>query len=106
MDVFRLKPYLRAMERMGLGEAEMQDIEMAISAAPDRHPMVKGLGVRKARIALRDKGKSGGGRVIYYVHLGSTLYMMTAYPKSEQEDLSPDQRRALLAVIEALKGQR
>ncbi len=105
MRVVRLKPYLRAMERMGLADADMRQIELELVAAPLAHPVIKGLrGVRKARFALPGRGKSGGGRVIFYVAVETAVYMMTAYPKNEREDLSPDQRKAILAVIESLKG--
>jgi hypothetical protein len=30
--------------------------------------------------------------------------MMTAYPKNERDDLSPDRRKAILTAIESLKG--
>lgn len=30
--------------------------------------------------------------------------MMTAYAKNEREDLSADQRRAILAALESIKG--
>jgi len=30
--------------------------------------------------------------------------MMTAYPKNERDDLSPDQRKAILAAIDSIKG--
>lgn len=104
MKVVRLKPYLRAMKDMGLDEEAMQAIERAILEAPEAHPMLRGLhGARKARFARPGTGKSGGGRVIYFMALGdSLLAMLTAYPKSEKEDLTPDDRKAILRAIEAL----
>jgi hypothetical protein len=106
MRVVRLKPYLRAMQRMGFKDDAMRKVEAAIAAAPDAHPMIKGLrGVRKARFARAGKGKSGGGRAIYYLAISpDILFMMTAYPKNEREDLSAGQRRAILAAIESIKG--
>jgi hypothetical protein len=104
MKIVRLRPYLRAMERMALDDEAMRDIELGLVAAPEAHPIIKGLrGVRKARFALPGRGKSGGGRVIYYVAVRTAIYMMTAYPKNERDDLSPDQRKAILAAIESLK---
>lgn len=106
MKVVRLKPYLRAMKGMGLDAAAMREIETTILAAPDAHPMIKGLrGARKARFFLPGRGKSGGGRAICYVAVApGTLFMMTAYPKNEREDLSPDQRRAILTALASIKG--
>jgi hypothetical protein len=41
------------MKAMGLDEDAMREIEAAIAAAPDAHPMIKGLrGARKARFPL------------------------------------------------------
>lgn len=105
MRVVRLKPYLRAMERMGLSESDMRQIELDLVAAPQAHPVIRGLrGVRKARFAIPGRGKRGGCRVIYFVAVGEAIYCMTAYPKNERDDLSAEQRKAILAVIESLKG--
>jgi hypothetical protein len=106
MEVVRLKPYLRAMRAMGFGEADMRRVEAMILAAPAAHPLVKGLrGVRKARFARPSRGKSGGGRTLYYVMVSrNLLFMLTAYPKSERDDLSPEQRKAILRAIESIKG--
>ena len=105
MKIIRLKPYLRAMNKMSMNEDAMRRIELNIAAAPEAHPMMQGLrGVRKARFALPGRGKSGGARAIYYVHVGTAIFMMTAYPKNERDDLSSDQRKAILAVIENIKG--
>jgi hypothetical protein len=106
MEVVRLPAYIRAMKAMGFDEAGMRDVENYIRAAPDAHPMVKGLkGARKARFARPGHGKRGGGRTIYYVAVSpSLLFMMTAYPKNERDDLSTEQRRAIVKALESIKG--
>jgi hypothetical protein len=106
MQVVRLKPYLRAMKAMGLGEPEMREVEAMILAAPEAHSMIAGLrGVRKVRFARPGTGRSGGGRAIYYVMISKgLLFLLTAYSKSERDDLSPDQRKAILRAIESIKG--
>ena len=90
---------------MLLEEADMYRIELSLAQAPLAHPMVKGLrGVRKARMALPGRGKRGGARVIYYVTITpSVLFMLTAYPKNEQDDLTTEQRKAILAAMESIK---
>jgi hypothetical protein len=104
MPVFRLTPYLRGMRDMGIDERGMADVEAEIVANPT-HPMVCGLkGARKARIQRSGMGKRGGGRVVYYVALGTDrFYMMAAYPKSERDDLSTEQRRRILVALESIK---
>jgi hypothetical protein len=106
MPVFRLTPYLRGMRDMGIDETGMADIETEIVANPT-HPMIRGLkGARKARIRRSGMGKRGGGRVVYYVALGTDrFYMMAAYPKSERDDLSNEQRRRILVALESIKKQ-
>lgn len=108
MQVVRLLPYLRSMKAMGLNEAQMEAIEIEIRAAPEAHPMVKGLrGARKARFARPGMGKRGGGRTIYYVAISvNRLYMLTAYSKNERDDLSVDQRKAIIAALESIKSEK
>jgi hypothetical protein len=108
MLVIRLKPYLRAMAKMGFDDRAMRQVEAMILAAPEAHPVMQGLrGVRKARFARPGRGKSGGGRAIYYIAmLPDRLFMMAAYSKNERDDLSPGQRKAILAAIESVKGAR
>jgi len=107
MELFRLSNYVRAMKRMGFDEAGMRTIERSILSAPEKHPMIQGMrGVRKARFARPGTGKSGGGRAIYYVLVGrARLYMITAYAKSMQDDLTPADRKAILKIVEALVSE-
>src|SRR5712675_1094640 len=105
MPVFRLTPYLRGMREMGIDESGMAEIEAEIVANPT-HPMIRGLkGARKARVQRPGMGKRGGGRVVYYVAAGTDhFYMMAAYPKSERDDLSTEQRRRILTALESIKN--
>ncbi|WP_139235057.1 hypothetical protein [Methylobacterium sp. yr596] len=91
---------------MGLTEEAQAAIELSIVRAPEAHPMIRGLrGARKARFPLPGRGKSGGGRTVYYVAVApGVLFMMTAYPKNERDDLSPEQRKAILEAIASIKG--
>ena len=54
-------------------------------------------------MGIRDRGKRGGIRVIYYyVDSAGTIYLLMAYAKNEQADLTPSQKKALKQVIEGL----
>lgn len=62
-------------------------------------------GLRKIRFSLGNKGKSGGGRAIYYLMISDDLVIMIfAYRKSEQADLTADQRKAALLILKELKN--
>ena len=55
------------------------------------------------RIQLEGRGKSGGGRVIYLDVLEKEkIYLLFAYPKNIQEDLTSEQRRLLRRMAEAI----
>jgi mRNA-degrading endonuclease RelE of RelBE toxin-antitoxin system len=53
-------------------------------------------------IASKGKGKSGGARVIIYVQVFETsVYLLTIYDKSEQENISDKELEELLRWISA-----
>ncbi len=64
-------------------------------------------GVRKLRFAASGRGKRGGARVIYYF-LDETmpLYALLAYAKNAQDDMTPDEKRVVAALVVALKATR
>jgi len=61
-------------------------------------------GVRKLRFAALGRGKRGGVRVIYfYSGEDIPLYALLAYAKSSKADLNPSERRAVSAIVAAIK---
>lgn len=51
-------------------------------------------------ISSKGKGKSGGARVITYVHVrGTTVYLLSIYDKSEQSDISEKKLKQLLDAL-------
>ena len=56
--------------------------------------------LRKSRWPLPGRGKRGGLRVIYFWDESSeTFFMLYAYPKNEQEDLTAQQLRTLARLV-------
>jgi hypothetical protein len=70
--------------------------------------LVPGLGgIRKMRFAPSGRGKSGAFRVIYYLASADVpILALLIYAKNEQDNISADQRKALLALIAAYKSDR
>ena len=57
-------------------------------------------GVRKLRWGRQGRGKSGGVRVIYYVHSEAMpLYLLTLFAKNERANLSMAERNELAALV-------
>ena len=51
-------------------------------------------------INCKGKGKSGGARIITHVKVvKQTVYLLSIYDKSEQEDISDDVLKALIKAI-------
>ncbi len=63
--------------------------------------MIRGSGgLRKARWPMPGQGNRGGLRVIYYWdEMSETCYMLYAYPKNEQEDLTAAQLKTLCRLV-------
>lgn len=85
-----------------LSDDELNALQWVLMAKPDRGDLIRGSGgLRKIRWAGSGRGKRGGLRVIYYWHVpGSTILFLLAYPKNEQDDLTPAQLKALKAIIQ------
>ena len=85
-----------------LGDDELNSLQWVLMADPEKGDLIRGSGgLRKLRWAGSGRGKRGGLRVIYYWHVpGSTILFRLAYPKSEQDNLSPAQLKILKSIIE------
>ncbi len=64
-------------------------------------------GVRKARLALKGGGKSGGVRVIYFYRPAKgRIYLLYAYAKNVRESISMAQKHAMRKLTAALDRER
>ncbi len=102
--IVRTRQYLRDLKRLKASPDDVDRMERAIAANPLAAPAIQGLhGIRKARFRIAKRGKSGGGRAIYFFMVAEdAVIMLMAYPKSEKDDLSPDDRKALLRILKEL----
>lgn len=85
-------------------EAERQEVINMIAANPKCGALIRETGgVRKVRIALPGRGKSGGARVVYFYHNGSIpLYLLAVFAKNEKDNLSKAERNELRKMTEAI----
>lgn len=106
MKIVRTRRYLKDLKRIGASDADVSALEQAIVSDPTAGVAIRGLrGIRKIRFRVGTRGKSGGGRAVYYLLLSDdAVAMMFAYAKNEQEDLSSEQRKAALAFIREIEN--
>lgn len=106
--VVETQAYLKRAEKL-LSEDERFEIVSFLAASPEAGQIMAGTGgVRKVRVALEGRGKSGGARVIYYFHNDRIpLFLFAVYAKSEKDNLTKAERNALKAAVETItKGSR
>jgi len=84
-----------------LPDEDYRTLQIAVLLRPEQGPLIKGSGgLRKVRWAPKGVGKRGGVRVIYYWRPEEqVVYMLFAYAKTVQEDLTPDQLRVLARIV-------
>jgi hypothetical protein len=86
-----------------LDDAAFSELQQVLMKNPEAGEVIEGTGgLRKMRFAdaRRGKGKRGGLRVIYYWwRAGLQFWLYTLYDKDELTDLTPQQRKALKAML-------
>ena len=83
ITIAELPEYIRRAEQL-MSDAERLDVVNYLAAQPKAGDLMEGTGgVRKLRWGRGAKGKSGGVRVIYYVHSDlMPLYLLTLFAKN------------------------
>ena len=108
MEFVETAVFTSRISRLGLEDA-LRDLQLSINANPRVGAVDAGTGgLLKVRMADpgRGKGKRGGARV-HYLHVPqrNRVYLVFVYSKDEHEALSPEQKRRLRPLVEALKQE-
>ncbi len=94
-------------KKMGLTETDLVHLQEELLTNPEVGSKMQGTGgVRKMRFAFEHRGKSGSVRVIYVDFLiHEKLYLITAYPKNEKDNLTKAERNELKKLVELLGSE-
>lgn len=100
MEIVETSIYTEDITKI-LRDEEYQELQQFLVKHPKSGDIISGSkGLRKLRWKLKNKGKSGGIRNIYYYYEEQyTLYMIYVYEKSKTEDLTPKQIKMLRKVF-------
>jgi hypothetical protein len=98
--VFVESPAFSKFREAHLDDELFRALQESLLADPESgDPLQHGSGLRKLRFRLKGLGKRGGGRVIYYYYKQvDRIYLIFAYKKSVQSDLSKAQLKQLVEV--------
>lgn len=91
---------------MGLNDNDLRRLQEELLFNPEKGDVMQGTGgLRKLRFAFEGQGKSGSVRVCYVDFvIYRSIYLITAYPKSEKENLSKSERSSISKMIKALEN--
>lgn len=76
-----------------------------VATHPEAGDVIQGTGgVRKARLAGRGKGKSGGYRIVWYFGGGDIpVFLLTVFGKGAKANLTQGERNALRLMTAGLR---
>jgi mRNA-degrading endonuclease RelE of RelBE toxin-antitoxin system len=85
-----------------LSDDEYRILQAQLVQKPDAGKIIPGSGgLRKLRWSAGGHGKRGGIRIIYYRFVSpEVVLMLLAYPKNEQDALTPGQLKQLKKTVE------
>lgn len=83
-------------------DEDLAELQLTLLENPEVGNVIPGgRGLRKLRVPLAGRGKSGGARVIYYHWVSEQqCYLVYAYAKNVATDLTREQLQRLAALME------
>lgn len=84
---------------------DFEKFEVTLLKNPEQGDLIPGMGgLRKARIKSSAKGKSGGFRLDYLDFPENEItYYIVIYPKNVKADLSSEEKKIILKMIQEIK---
>jgi hypothetical protein len=83
-----------------LPDEDYRRLQAALIYRPGAGDLIPGGGgLRKIRWGMRGMGKRGALRIIYHWDVPDTIYMRLPYSKSDQDNLTQEQRKFLRNMV-------
>jgi hypothetical protein len=99
--------FIKRWKEIGLGDDELKSLQIMLLKNPESGKIMEGTGgIRKVRFPLENRGKSGSVRVCYTDFAEyEVIYLITAFEKKEQENLTMEEKNAIKKLVKALKEE-
>ena len=101
MEIIETSIFTRKIREL-ISDEEYGELQFTLIQRPDVGVVIpQSDGIRKIRWSVSGRGKRGGIRVIYYWYVNEQqIYMLLAYAKNEQANLSAAQLKVLKKLVE------
>lgn len=99
--------FTKRWKEIGLNDEDLLRLQIMLLKDPQSGPVMEGTGgIRKVRFPIENKGKSGSIRVCYTdFEEFEAVYLITAFKKKEQENLSDEEKKILKKLVKSLKEE-
>ncbi len=99
--------FSKRWKEIGLNDSDLLNLQIMLLKNPESGPIMEGTGgIRKVRFPLENKGKSGSVRICYTdFEEYEVIYLITAFTKNEQDNLSAEEKNVLKKLVKALKEE-
>lgn len=99
--------FTKRWKEIGLDDEDLLSLQIMLLKDPESGPVMEGTGgIRKVRFPLENRGKSGSVRVCYTDFAEyEVTYLITAFTKNEQMNLSNEEKNVLKKLVKALKDE-
>ena len=99
--------FTKRWKEIGLTDKELTALQLWLLKDPLSGPVMEGTGgIRKVRFPLENRGKSGSVRVCYTdFEEYEVIYLITAFTKDEQDNLTPNEKQILKKLVKSLKKE-
>jgi hypothetical protein len=99
--------FRKCIDSLDLDQTALVSIQSDLLKNPEVGAIMTGTGgLRKFRLGLENRGKSGGLRVLYidFPEIHQT-WLVTAFPKSAKANLTKKERNEIAELIRAIKKE-
>lgn len=98
--------FKRAIKKEKISSDDFEELKKELSINPEKGDVIKNSGgVRKIRMSIDNKGKSGGARVIYfYFSIDEEIFLITVYKKGNKENVTDEDLKIFKKLVKMIES--
>ena len=108
MTFIEVPHFTKKWFELSFSDDDLTKLENRLVQNPKAVVLIKETGgIRKIRVAIKNKGKSSGARVCYVnFAIVNKIYLIDVFAKNEKENLSKEERNKLKKLIKLLSNEQ